>query len=60
MRYILRETAKYLLMVLALIMIGFIVLLVGLFVLAFSPILPLFQKDKMIELWRFKDEWDNQ
>ena len=56
MRYILRETAKYLLMVLALIMIGFIVLLVGLFVLAFSPILPLFQKDKMIELWRFKDE----
>ena len=57
MRYILRETAKYLLMVLALIMIGFIVLLVGLFVLAFSPILPLFQKDKMIELWSFKDVW---
>ena len=50
------ETAKYLLMVLVLAMFGFMVVFIGLFVLAISPILPLFQKDKLIDLWRFKED----
>ena len=55
MKNIFIETAKYLLMVLALVMLGFMVVFIGLFVLAISPILPLFQKDKLIDLWRFKE-----
>ena len=56
MKNIFIETAKYLLMVLVLAMLGFMVVFIGLFILAISPILPLFQKDKVIELCRFKDE----
>ena len=56
MKNIFIETAKYPLMVLVLAMFVFMVVFIGLFVLAISPILPLFQKDKVIELWRFKDE----
>ena len=56
MKNIFTETAKYLLMVLTLVMLGFMVVFIGLFVLAISPILPLFQKDKLIDLWRFKED----
>ena len=56
MKNIFIETAKYLLMVLVLAMFGFMVVFIGLFVLAISPILPLFQKDKLIDLWRFKED----
>ena len=50
------ETAKYLLMVLTLVILGFMVVFIGLFVLAISPILPLFQKDKLIDLWSLQME----
>ena len=44
MKYILIETAKYLLMFLALLIFGFIVAVVGLLVMTLSPLLPLFEK----------------
>ena len=56
MKNIFTEIAKYLLIVLVLAMFGFMVVFIGLFVLAISPILPLFQKDKLIDLWRFKED----
>ena len=46
MKYLLIETAKYSLMVLGLAMVGFIVVSVGLCILAISPILPLFKNEK--------------
>ena len=48
MKNIFTETAKYLLMFLALAIVGFIVVIFGLFVMILSPLLPLFQKDKLI------------
>ena len=44
MKHILIKTAKYLLMFLALVIIGFIVAVVGLLVMILSPLLPLFEK----------------
>ena len=52
MKYILIETANYLLMFLALLIIGFIVAVVGLLVMTLSPLLPLFGK----EISLLKDE----
>ena len=45
MKYILIETANYLLMFLALLIICFIVAVVGLLVMILSPLLPLFEKE---------------
>ena len=45
MKHILIKTAKYLLMFLALVIIGFIVAVVGLLVMILSPLLPLFEKE---------------
>ena len=52
MKHILIKTAKYLLMFLALLIIGFIVAVVGLLVVILSPLLPLFEK----EISLLKDE----
>ena len=53
MKYILIKMAKYLLMFLALAIIGFIVAVVGLLVMILSPLLPLFEKE--ISLLKDKD-----
>lgn len=45
MKHILIKIAKYLLMFLALVIIGFIVAVVGLLVMILSPLLPLFEKE---------------
>ena len=54
MKHILIKTDKYLLMFLALVIIGFIVAVVGLLVMTLSPLLPLFEKE--ISILRDK-EW---
>ena len=59
MKYLLIETAKYLLMVLGLVVVGFIVVLIGFFILVVSPILPLFQNEKIKLLWEYKDGKSN-
>ena len=53
MKHILIKTAKYLLMFLALAILGFIVAVVGLLVMILSPLLPLFEKE--ISLLKDKD-----
>lgn len=55
MKYLLIETAKYILMVLGLVVASFIVVLIGFFILVVSPILPLFQNEKIKLLWEYKD-----
>ena len=55
MKYLLTEIAKYFLMVLGLVLVSFIVVLIGLFILVISPILPLFQNEKIKLLWEYKN-----